>query len=272
MRTAIYELLGGLVLGLLLMVTTVRADEVRGDRDWIGRSWEFNYLMLARTPRSMANWVAMGKKGLALGDPNTRQLPEAIFPYITLMGPEDPKASEWDRQISTLVITFDQKGRVTSPYGWKPGLIGHINRLMEVSLAIDNSPSDLIFNVGTWYTGASSDETQYTPAICSDKDMEKRYKRDFKADRFDSFGTFGCREWGYYLKSDEHPYIDVTSYFKDGSTYIRPFIGWGRFDTPPKPVIGKQGKAWMCLHDCPGGAAPGVISDIAVWADRKSVV
>ena len=25
-------------------------------------------------------------------------------------------------------------------------------------------------------------------------------------------GNFGCREWGYYLKSEQHPYIDITSY------------------------------------------------------------
>ena len=217
----------------------------------------------------MANWTTMGKEDLALGDPMIRQGPEAIFPYTTLLGPQNPKELERDTHLSMLLITFDQKGLVTSPYDWKPGLTGHINRLMEVSLAIGNSPSDLIFNVGTWYTGVSTSELHYIPAICSYKDMERRYKRGFKADSFDSFGTFGCREWGYYLKSDAHPYIDVTSYYEDGGTYIRDFIGWGRFDIPPKPVIGKQGKAWMCLHDCPNGAAPGVIPDIAAWAKQQ---
>ena len=223
--------------------------------------------MLTDTPNGMAYTVTSGRKGLALADPTIRKRPEAIFPYTTLLGPQNPEELERDTHLSMLLITFDQKGLVTSPYDWKPGLTGHINRLMEVSLAIGNSPSDLIFNVGTWYTGVSTSELHYIPAICSYKDMERRYKRGFKPDAVD--GGFGCREWGYYLKSDAHPYIDVTSYYEDGGTYIRDFIGWGRFDIPPKPVIGKQGKAWMCLHDCPNGAAPGVIPDIAAWAKQQ---
>lgn len=254
-----------LVLTLQLVCSVAGAEEVRGDRDWIGRPWEFSYVILGA--RNMASREELGKKTLATGDPKVAQMPEAIFPYTTVRGPEDPNEMPWDRDISTLLITFDKNGLVTSPYAWNPGLTGHISRLMNVSLASGSGSTDLIFKLGAWYIGTSSDELKYIPAICSYDDMRYRYKRGFKPDSVD--GGFGCREWGYYLKSDEHPYIDVTTYYKDGSTYIRPFVGWGRFDTPPKPVIGKQGKAWMCLHDCPDGAAPGVIPDIAAWARQR---
>jgi hypothetical protein len=272
MKYLTFGLSGSFVLATLLACSAAQSNEtkeIRGDRDWLGRKWEFTYVMLVDSPDGMAYEAAIGKKNLSLGEPNRRKLPAAIFPYNTLLVSDSVKESERNRSISTLLITFDNKGLVTSPYEWEPGLTGHINRLLEVSLAVGNGPNELIFNIGDWYTGVSTSELNYIPAICSYDDTEKRYKRGFKADSFDSFGTFGCREWGYYLKSDAHPYIDVTSYYQDGGTYIRPFIGWGRFDVPAKPVIGKQGKAWMCLYDCPNGAAPGVIPDIAAWAKQQ---
>lgn len=100
------------------------------------------------------------------------------------------------------------------------------------------------------------------------EDMDTRYKRGFSAKEYSVDGNFGCREWGYYLQNNEIPYIDVTSYGKDKTTYIRPVIGWGRFDVPPKPIIGKHGKVWVCLHECPDGDAPGIIPNIKVWAKK----
>ena len=38
----------------------------------------------------------------------------------------------------------------------------------------------------------------------------------------------------------------------------------------PKPVIGKHGKAWVCLHECPKGEAPGIIPDIKAWAKANN--
>lgn len=67
------------------------------------------------------------------------------------------------------------------------------------------------------------------------------------------------------------PYIDVTTYHdKAGKkTHIGRFIGWMGFDDAPRPVIGKHGDCWLCLHECPDGEKPGVIADIADWTGRR---
>jgi hypothetical protein len=67
------------------------------------------------------------------------------------------------------------------------------------------------------------------------------------------------------------PYIDVTTYHdKEGKkTHIGRFIGWMGFDDAPRPVIGKHGDYWLCLHECPDGEKPGVIADIADWTGKR---
>lgn len=67
------------------------------------------------------------------------------------------------------------------------------------------------------------------------------------------------------------PYIDVTTYHdKAGKkTHIGRFIGWMGFDDAPRPVIGKHGDYWLCLHECPDGEKPGVIADMADWTGRR---
>jgi hypothetical protein len=97
------------------------------------------------------------------------------------------------------------------------------------------------------------------------------YGKLFKPDEFST--TFGCREWAYQLYDDARPYIDVTSYVPKGKTfehgtYIREFIGWGRFGDK-KPIIGKHRAVWYCLYDCPNGEQPGPIADIKAWAQKN---
>ncbi|QDL52743.1 hypothetical protein [Rhodoferax aquaticus] len=84
----------------------------------------------------------------------------------------------------------------------------------------------------------------------------------------------GLDESSHYkpnAKGFVQPYIDVTSYHdkvgKKGT--IGHFIGWAGFDDPVRPVIGKFGDRWVCLHECPDGAAPGPIEDIAQWTTRR---
>ncbi len=68
------------------------------------------------------------------------------------------------------------------------------------------------------------------------------------------------------------PYIDVTTYHdKAGKkTHIGRFIGWMGFEDAPRPVIGKHGDYWLCLHECPDGENPGVIADIVDWTNKRS--
>lgn len=134
--------------------------------------------------------------------------------------------------------------------------------------------------------GAS--DARYSPAICSGIHRDStpahsigRYKP--KDDPTGLYGFFGCREWAAQLYDDRRPYIDVTSYEmvddydrlavkgklrKKPETFIRPFVGFSRFDSPVKPVIGNHKGTWYCITDCPGGDSPGPIADMKAWAKR----
>lgn len=261
-------------LSLLLALvpsTTMAAPDEDPSRNWIDRPWEFRYVIRIESPYDYERWRKFGQNELDKGDVNATQAVEPIFPLSTsiLTDPEDG-ARERNRAIGTLLVTFNQNAEVASPYSWPHKLNGHLNRIRNLVLASGNRPQDMQFRLGEWYTGRSDAEIAYIPAICSmTHGDDARYKKGFSAKSYSTNGNFGCREWGYYLQSDKHPYIDVTSYGKDefGSfSYIRPVIGWGRFDVPSKPVIGKHGKVWVCLHECPNGEAPGIIPDVKAWA------
>lgn len=243
------------------------AEAPEADRVWMERPWEFRYFIEAKESYSFENSIRLGLKALRDPDPNNSQWYAAIFPLTATIRarPEELKGLG-DGAVSTLVIEFNEQGLVTSSHRGPKGLTGRLNRIRNIVLAAGNSLNDPLFDLGKWYTGRSGEDAVFAPAICTLEDMQKRYKKGYKP-QTTLEGNFGCREWGYYLKSPDHPYIDVTSYQKDG-TYIRPFIGWGRFDVPLKPVIGKYENTWVCLHECPDGDQPGVIPDIKAWATK----
>ena len=244
-----------------LAVAATEAPEA--DRVWIERPWEFRYFIAVREPHSFAISAEQGSK--VLGDPKAYQSFEAIFPLTATIRIQ-PEEVLSEGAISALVIDFNEQGIVTSLHRGPKRLTGHLNRIYNITLAAGNNLGDPQFDLGKWYTGRSGEDAAFAPAICDLADIKERYKKGYKP-QTTLEGNFGCREWGYYLKSPDHPYIDVTSYQKDG-TYIRPFIGWGRFDVPPKPVIGKYENTWVCLHECPDGDQPGVILDIKAWAAK----
>lgn len=265
---------------LLGLVAPVQAQE-DGSRVWIERKWEFRYVLKIGDPDFFELRRDRASKELALGGPKNAYDSEAIMPNVKLFQIPD-YYNEFDNKVATLLMSFNEQGAVTSPYDWPHKLFGRINRIRNIVLAPGSGPNDLQFRVGKWFTGNTADDTLYIPAICTSDDQE-RYAKGFKANNVT--GAFGCREWGYYLQSPEYPYIDVTSYQwgedyskkpnKQGKyplrpeTHIRPVIGWGRFDVPPKPVIGRHGTNWVCLHECPNGDAPGIIPDIKAWAAKN---
>jgi hypothetical protein len=51
-------------------------------------------------------------------------------------------------------------------------------------------------------------------------------------------------------------------------TYVRRFIGFSRYQDPPKPVIGNHKGTWVCFNDCPDGDAPGIIPDVQAWVAK----
>ena len=254
------------VCALLPSLAISREDP---SRIWIGRPWEYRYVLFVNSPSEFNSWKRLGKKWLdediAKANFENAQRIETIFSQTTTIQIDPEHYREENRAIATVLIVFNRQGEVTSPYDWPHRLSGHIDRIWRVVLAPGNAPQDMQFRLGDWYTG----EYVFMPAICSQEDMNERYRKGFSATDISIDGNFGCREWSHYLHSEGMPYIDITSYAKDKSTYIRPVIGWGRFDVPPKPVIGKHGNVWVCLHECPNGEAPGIIPDIKAWAAKN---
>jgi len=127
----------------------------------------------------------------------------------------------------------------------------------------DDSPGARPYDLADWAQGIPGDVT-FSPAVCSSTDT-RRYEAGWNSDTYT--GSFGCREWTAQLYDRDRPYIDVTSYASHG-TFIGELVGWSRFDDPPKPVIGRQGKTWLCLHECPAGEKPGVIPNIRIWTTK----
>ena len=159
-------------------------------------------------------------------------------------------------------------------------LRGRLNQLRKLALSAGDAPTDRVYPLAIWFTGIADASTDWAPGFCSTDQQPDaaQVKSDgylygalFKESEYQP--TFGCREWAAQLYDKRRPYIDVTSYVREGKvypkyTYIREFIGWARFGDQ-KPVIGKHEKDWYCLHDCPAGDKPGLIPDIKAWARKN---
>lgn len=241
-------------------------NETPGSRTWIERPWEFRYVMRIESPDDYEGWRKLSLKQISENDTRYAINLEAIFLLTTSISTDPQNHRGTDKAIGTVLVSFNRQAEVTSPYDWPDKLKGRLNRIDDLVLASGNGPQDIQFDLGYRYTGRSDAEIAYIPAICTLDDHNERYKKGYSAKKLDQTGNFGCREWGYYLQNPQIPYIDVTSYGSDKSTYIRPVTGWGRFDIPPKPVIGKHGEVWVCIHECPNGQVPGIIPDIKAWA------
>jgi hypothetical protein len=270
---------------LCALSALAQTQDPRGDpsRTWIPRPWEYRYVLIVNKPSAFPQLTEILQEDMQSGELSITW-PYPIFPDVHTIQIR-PVEGFNEGAIGMLLIEFNRQGEVLTPHTGPAGLKGHINSNLTVVLAAGNAATDRQFRVARWYTGRSSEELIYTPALCSLTDLQDRYVKGFKPDSME--GAFGCREWGYYLKSERHPYIDVTAYEKkmrivethDSATgkslffktnaYIRPFLGWGRFDVAPKPVIGNYENTWVCLHECPDGAAPGVIPDIKAWTEKR---
>lgn len=257
-----------LLLGCLA-ISSMAEPEKPGSRTWIERAWEFRYVLIVKSPHDYALSKKVGQELSEKYQAAYEHAPDIAFPLSISLSTDPEHYRGVDKAIGAILINFDENGKVISAYNWPHELHGRLNRIYRLILASGDSPQDIQFWLGKWYTGRSDTEIEYIPAICSMEDMDERYKEGFSAKSYSVDGNFGCREWGYYLQNPQIPYIDVTSYGSDNSTYIRPVTGWGRFDVPPKPVIGKHGDVWVCLHECPNGEAPGIIPNIRLWAARN---
>ncbi|WGG52941.1 hypothetical protein [Rugamonas sp. DEMB1] len=229
-------------------------------REWLVRPWEIRYVVFLAEARSVRNSarsardmnVALEKKGrekvYLLGA-------ELLEPTITFEVPGE-------ESLAAVLIMFDPSGKVVSGNARLRRLTAKFSMLGRLVLTFDGSTVKRGYGLADWSQGIPGDDS-FSPAICTRID-DARYADGW--DKDDHYhGSFGCREWTAQLYNRAQPYIDVTSYSKCGS-FIGKFVGWSRFTDPPKPIIGLQGKTWLCLLDCPVGEKPGIIHDITEWA------
>lgn len=185
---------------------------------------------------------------------------------------------------TTVAVEFDKEGFVKTPNDSPEPLRGRLTDYLKLMLATGDTNNERYHYVGEWFMGWGDQSAEWAPSLCflqeipnhlSDDDKFYKYGPAFVVDEHSA--TFGCREWAYQLRDPDRHYIDVTSYIlpktldPDGpGAYVQDdIIGWFGFDTPIKPVIGKNKDDWYCFFACPGNDAPGLIPDIRAWASKN---
>jgi hypothetical protein len=243
----------------------VTAEEYVHKYQLIKRNWEIRYILQSAD----VGFFKIRSERARKNNAENRRAHRPVK-YREFEGLFDPNFTFAYSKINALaieVIVFDRDGRVISPHHSKFTLIGKRTDLDYVTLIEKDNWAEPPYHLAYWFMGLSGADADFAPAVCDIDDFQ-RYRKGWKVERYSPSGNFGCREWTDQLHDYERPYIDVTSYEKEG-TFIKEFTGWSRFADPPKPVIGRNDKTWLCLFDCPGGEPPGVIADIAAWAKKN---
>lgn len=259
---------------------TAPAQEAKRDgrHTWIERPWEVRYFLHVE---EIYGWGIVKKIAVEKNAKFTTKYfnwEEFFDPTTTLLA----KPSEFfgEQKFAIVTVEFDKQGFVTTANNHPAPLRARLNQPRYLTLSAGDGPTDRQYDLAHWFTGIGDASTDWAPGFCvvdqrpdaaQVKSSSYLYGSLYEVD--ESRATFGCREWAYQLYNDERPYIDVTSYVREGKvypkyTYIRDFIGWARFGDK-KPVIGKHEKDWYCLHDCPAGDKPGLIPDIKGWAAKN---
>ena len=223
---------------------------------WVERAWEIRYILeVFERPGYEAARRISGQQRMNKGGKDRFQY------YESLVEPESvlPVAPDASRFIVALM--FDRDGRLLTKHDASAVLYGR----RSISNSIKLTGEDVPYFVAEWFQGLHGAGTEFAPAVCGDTDLT-RYLDDWSRDGLLN-GNFGCREWTYQLNNRTAAYIDVTSYNKFGAS-IGEFTGWARFTDPRRPVIGKHGKSWFCIYECPPGERPGPIASIKVWTRR----
>jgi hypothetical protein len=228
-------------------------------RQWLPRPWEIRYLLFVGN----ADMQRLHYKNAKIR--NARAGPDAAI-YLDsgeLFVPQMIYRTTDRDPVSIVFIQFDRSGVVLTENTRRRALIGKRNMLDDVVLHEPESTDLRPYDLAKWSEGIPGDMS-FSPAVCVYVD-EDRYLENW--DKTSLAGNFGCREWTAQMRERDRPYIDVTTYIR-GYNFIGEFVGWATFDDPPKPVIGMQGKTWLCLHDCPDGKAPGVIHNFKGWLKK----
>lgn len=273
-----------LVCGFLVSSATIAQAQVNSEPARTlpeTTPWALRYVLKIDTPYFFDIRATRGRRNLANPRAAREQELEAIAGNVRTYVVEN-RMFEREEVFSTLALEFAPDGQLITRVSWPQKLGGHIDEEGRVFLSAEGESSP-VFGIATLEEYEGKDAKLYSPAICSGDD-DRRYLPGFKPTSVS--GNFGCREWSYYLHNAKLPYIDVTTYqvtvdpaakpVRRGraapsvSATIKPVIGWGRFDISPKPVIGKHGDSWFCLHDCPDGDRPSYIPNIKSWLARHN--
>ena len=249
-----------------------------GAHTWIERPWDVRYFL--NFEQSFIWEHGKSRAIEANAKPKQRYFYWEEFFYPKTVITFKPSEYFGEQKFAVVALEFDKQGFLTSPTSHSGTLRGRINQRLYLTLSTGDALTDRQFNLSHWFTGIGDTSTDWAPAFC--KVDQRPDAAQVKSDGYlygalfkvhESVPAFGCREWAYQLYNDERPYIDVTSYIREGKvypkyTYIREFIGWARFGDK-KPVIGKHEKDWYCLHDCPNDEQPGLIPNIKTWASKN---
>lgn len=245
---------------MLLSISSQTNGQSHRDRsiEWLDLPWEIRYVLFVDKARRMKSRAESAQKNNAAPERPGRiktflDAEEMFESTATVFTPDaDP--------LALVLIEFDSSGYIASKNTRLGSFRGRRNELDDLMLVGSDTTMKKPYYFAEWSQGIPGD-VSFSPAICGLWDSD-RY-----ANKWDSSfyaGSFGCREWTAQLYDRAQPYIDVTSYTKRGN-FIGQFVGWSRFTDPRKPVIGMQGKTWLCLHECPAGENPGIIADIQRW-------
>jgi hypothetical protein len=246
----------------LVTLSVKAASTPPASRTWLDRPWEIRYVLFAEEAQRRQSKTTAAREFNA--EQNTRGKERIHLSAAALFEPTAVLAVSERAPISVVLLAFDHTGHIVNQKGTLSKMSAKRNLLDTLVLIHDDAPTATPYYFADWSQGIPGDVT-FSPAVCASSDDRYRYQNDWSID--DPAGNFGCREWTAQLYARDQPYIDVTSYSPRG-TFIGELVGWSRFEDPPKPVIGRHGKTWLCLHECPAGEKPGVIPDIKAWTAR----
>ncbi|WP_305821115.1 hypothetical protein [Massilia brevitalea] len=255
-----------IVVAILIMLalpapSTLAADTADASRTWLDRPWEIRYVLFAEEAWRMQSEISVSRRLNA--EQKTPGKERIYLSAAALFKPTSTPAVPGEKPIAVVLLTFDRSGHIVNQQGTLGKMSGKRNMLDTLVLISDAAPGAKPYYFAKWSQGIPGDVT-FSPAVCSSTDRS-RYEAGWDIENY--IGNFGCREWTSQLYARDQPYIDVTSYSPRG-THIGESVGWSRFEDPPKPVIGRHGKTWLCLHECPAGEKPGVIPNIKAWTAK----
>lgn len=236
-------------------------DDWDPSRTWSRMPWQARYLLFVDSAANRIKSIEIARRGNT--DDRKKIKQHVYLDSDELLTKISIFATPAAPSIGVTLLAFDRNGTVVTNDRALRGFTGKLSAMGNLVLMRNDAPDAKPYDMLDWSQGIPGNSS-FGPSPCTFWDAQ-RYKDDWESGKYP--GDFGCREWTAQLFDDERPYIDVTTYTRRGN-FIGQFVGWSRFKDAPKPVIGMNGKTWLCLHECPAGEMAGVIGDILIWTRK----